>query len=330
MASPPPSEITVVGAGGIGCSLAHALATGGMDVRVVDINERKIRWGESNGIHVDDRPPAKVRMESFESWTPTGGEIILLCTKCFDNEVVLQRIGKDSHIIPVQNGFDMTLAERCSFEGIASYVSECIPDKTHVRITRPGDLHIGPSGSDSKPPPPPGYQLVVELLELHGAFTVQQVQSILPFKYTKLMYNAAIGPLAAVSGCDNSQLLTIPHARKLFFQFLRENHSILAHAQVPLGTIGPFHPDTVNRILRIPLLARLMAGSFARSLRNTYCSMSGDIQQGRTEIENFNGHLVTLASTLPCNLNRRSCALVTRMQSDRDTPSLARLDELVA
>ncbi len=330
MASPPPSEITVVGAGGIGCSLAHALATGGMDVRVVDINERKIRWGEENGIHVDDRPPARVHMESFESWTPASGGIILLCTKCFDNEVVLQRLGTDSHIIPVQNGFDMTLAERCRFEGIASYVSECIADKTHVHITRPGDLHIGPSGSGSNPPPPPGYQLVIDLLELHGAFTVRRVQSILPFMYTKLMYNAAIGPLAAVSGCDNSQLLTIPRARKLFFRFLRENHAILAHAQVPLGTIGPFHPDTVNRILRIPLLARVMAGSFARSLRNTYCSMSGDIEKGRTEIENFNGHLVTLASTLPCDLNRRSCALVTRMQSDRDTPSLARLDELVA
>ena len=330
MATPPPSEITVVGAGGIGCSLAHALATGGMDVRVVDIDDRKIQWGEANGIRVDDRPPAEVRLEHFDSWAPDSGGTILLCTKCFDNEVVLQRIGTDSHIIPIQNGFDTTLAQQCRFEGIASYVSECIPERTHVRITRPGDLHMGPCGSASDSSPPPGYDRLVDLLELHGAFTVQRVPSVLPFKYTKLMYNAAIGPLAAISGCDNSQLLTIPRARKLFFRFLRENHSILAHAQVPLGTIGPFHPDTVNRILRIPLLARMMAGSFARSLRNTYCSMSGDIEKGRTEIDNFNGHLVALGSTLPCDLNRRSCELVMRMQSGRDTPSLDRLDELVA
>ena len=153
---------------------------------------------------------------------------------------------------------------------------------------------------------------------------------VLPYKYAKLMYNAAIGPLAAITGCDNSELLTIPRARRLFFRFLRENHAILAHAGVPLGTIGPFHPDTVNTILRIPLLARVMAGSFARSLRNTYCSMSGDIEKGRTEIENFNGHLLELGSPLPCDLNRRSFELVTRMQDRRDTPSLDRLDELVA
>ena len=38
-----------------------------------------------------------------------------------------------------------------------------------------------------------------------------------------------------------------------------------------------------------------MAKFFEPSLRGTYCSMAGEIQKGRTEIDNYNGHLIRLA-----------------------------------
>jgi len=159
-------------------------------------------------------------------------------------------------------------------------------------------------------------------LKEHGRFIVKPVPNILPYKYSKLMYNAAISPLAAVSGLDNGALLTIPKARRLFFNFLRENHAILKQASIPLETIGPFHPNTVQRILRTPLLARCLSPAFARSLRGTYCSMSGDIERGRTEIDYFNGHLLALADTYPCPLNHTACTLVRRMTDEQASPSI--------
>jgi len=75
------------------------------------------------------------------------------------------------------------------------------------------------------------------------------VSNILPIKYTKLMYNAAISPLAASAGLDNGQLLRVSAARRLFFELLLENYTILHDAQICLGTIGPFHPDRVAEIL---------------------------------------------------------------------------------
>ena len=123
---------------------------------------------------------------------------------------------------------------------------------------------------------------MIRVLEQYGNFRVKRVPDVLPFKYSKVMYNAAISPLAAVAGLDNSQLLTIRKARTLFFQILRENYGILKAAGVTLGVVGPFHPDTVDRILRVPVIAQLMAWPFSLSLRNTYCSMSGDIPKGRT------------------------------------------------
>lgn len=330
MTSPPASEITVVGAGGIGCSLAHALAKGGLDVLVVDADEQKVQWGRSNGIGVDDQRPAQARFEHFQQWTPPAEGIVLLCTKCYDNASVIERLGDGLQVIPVQNGFDRELAQRCRFEGIASYVSQCTPGQTHTRITRDGDLHIGPCNTEHDGTLPPDIASLVDALERHGDFQVQRVRNVLPYKYAKLMYNAAISPLAAVTGLDNGRLLTMGRARTIFFTFLRENYGILKQAGIELGRIGPFHPDTVNRILRLPLVARAMAPSFARSLRNTYCSMSGDIERGRTEIDNFNGHLVELAGSHACELNRRACSLVKRMEQERAIPSLDRLDELAA
>lgn len=115
-----------------------------------------------------------------------------------------------------------------------SFVTECIPGKTHTRITRPGDLHIGFSVSANGRTLPAQITTLVDVLERHGKFRVRRVPEVLPFKNTKLMYNAAISPIAVVAGLDNGQLLTIAIARTLFFGLLRENYRILKGAGAPL------------------------------------------------------------------------------------------------
>jgi 2-dehydropantoate 2-reductase len=156
------------------------------------------------------------------------------------------------------------------------------------------------------------------------------VPDVRPYKHTKLMYNAAISPLAAAAGLDNGQLLSVPAARRLFFALLQENHAILAGAGLPLGTVGPFRPATVMAILRRPALAHALAWAFYPSLRGSYCSMAGDIAKGRTEIDNYNGHLLRVAGDRPCLLNRAVYELVQRMARERTTPHRAALDALAA
>jgi 2-dehydropantoate 2-reductase len=92
-----------------------------------------------------------------------------------------------------------------------------------------------------------------------------------------------------------------------------------------LARIGPLHPDFVNRILRIPLLPELMALFFKPSLRGTYCSMSGDISHGSTEINAYNGHLLTLAGDLPCPFNRAAYDLITTMTQEGRIPERQQL-----
>lgn len=330
-----PLQVHVVGAGGIGCAVGYALRAAEVPVTFVDASAAKVRWGREHGVQVDRLPPRPADFVLFDAWQP-GDALVLLCTKCYDNAAVLARLPATARVLPIQNGFDQALETRGDFvEGIASFVSECLPQRTHTRITRPGRLHLGVRRT-GRPGPWSDAALTALADELAGLlaradlFRVERVPDILPYKYTKLMYNAAISPVAAAAGIDNGQLLSVPAARRLFFDVLRENYAILHGAGVPLGKVGPFHPATVQRILRQGLVARALAFAFYPTLRGTYCSMSGDLPAGRTEIDFYNRHLIDLAGDRPCPWNRRLYQLVKRMEQERIPPALDRLQELLA
>ncbi len=320
--------IHVVGAGGIGCAVGHALAAAGASVVVVESSPERVAWCRQHGLRVDRRPAVRVAVAAFEDWQPPSGAVVLLCTKCYDNAAVLARLPADVALVPIQNGFDSALqALPPHVEGIASFVSEAYPGRTHTRITRPGRLHLGPAGLD-----PDGslYRRAAALAALlrRAPFRVSLVKAIAPYKHTKLMYNAALCPLAAAGGLDNGDVLLLPHVRELFFALLRENHAILTRAGLPLGQVGPLPTTLVARILAREWLARPLARLFARGLRGTYCSMSADLPRGSTELDNYTGHLIALAGNAPCPLNRLVDALVRRMLAQRLPPGRERLDEL--
>jgi 2-dehydropantoate 2-reductase len=326
---PHPSSLFVVGAGGIGCAVGYALCAAGLNPVFVDADLNRLSWGNQHGVAVDRQPPLAAHFECFDDWDPPPGAVVILCTKCYDNARVLARLPRDVILLPIQNGFDPALEARGdAVEGIASFVSECEPHRSHTRITRRGRLHIGLRGPNGSWPS--AILPLVEALRRHGSFTVKLVPDILPFKYSKLMYNAAISPLAAAAGLDNGQLLSIPRARRPFYELLRENYTILHAAGIVLGKIGPFHPATVQRILARGAMARLLAWAFYPTLRGTYCSMSGDLPRGQTEINYYNGHLIHLAGDRPCPWNQRVYALVKRMERQRLQPGLHVLDELTA
>lgn len=322
------SDVTIIGAGGIGCALGHALLSGGIDVTIVEKDEDKLAWGREHGIALDHEPARPVRLIPFEAWNPESDDLVFLCTKCYDNRAVLVRAPKALKLVPVQNGFDAQLADRVGIEGIASFVTECIPGRTHTHITRPGELHIGFSRSN-RGEIPDRVEDVIRVLEKYGKFSVRRVPEVLPYKNTKLLYNAAISPIAAVAGLDNGELLTIPSARELFFGLIAENYQILKRAGSPLERIGPFHPDTVAVLLRLPLLARTLAIPFSRTLRGTYCSMAGDLPHGPTELDNYNGHLLDLAGEGDFPLNREVYNLVKHVEEEGLEPGMHWLDELL-
>lgn len=323
------SSAHIIGAGGIGIAAAACLVRANWDVTMIESNPKKVAAGRRNEMALDGQPVHGTNFVHFDDWIPPKEAAVLLCTKTFDNGPILQRIANTQTLVPIQNGYDETL-ERSHHpaEAIASFVSECPTDSLSARITRAGSLHVGPRRKVSS-----GEQERINVLA--SAFTkgklfpVEHVSDIGPFKSTKLMYNAAISPLAASAGVDNAELLIDPFTQKLFFALLRENYSILRHAGLTLEKIGPFHPDTVMRILQTPFLPNLMGLFFRPSLRGTYCSMSPDMGSGQTEIAAYNGHLVRLAGDFPCPINNAVIKLVDRISRERLPKARTHLHHLV-
>jgi 2-dehydropantoate 2-reductase len=325
-----------VGAGGIGCAVGYALRAAGVPVVFVEKNRKKVEVARRrrDPIRVADRwsKPIGALSAEFvypEEWTPPEGGWVLLCTKCYDNTTVLERLTVPVRLLPIQNGFDPRLqAFGHEFEGIASFVSQCRWGESETLITRPGDLHLG--RITQGPTPNSELHALAAVIGECKLFNVKLVSRIEPIKYAKLMYNSAISPLAAAAGIDNGKLLSVPEARMLFFALLQENYRILSAAGIELGKVGPFHPRMVAWILRRKWLARLMAKFFEPSLRGTYCSMAGEIEKGRTEIDNYNGHLIRLAEKagVPCPLNRNVYDFVVRMTAAKEPSRVEVLREL--
>ncbi|AEI99979.1 Ketopantoate reductase ApbA/PanE domain protein [Nitrosomonas sp. Is79A3] len=322
--------IHILGVGGIGAALGWALVQGGYSVVLIDNHPGKIAQGRKNGITVVGLGTQQIPIEAFDDWVPPDEGFILLCTKTYDNPAVLARLPGDAFLVPIQNGFDPELEQRDhACEGIASFVSECQRDLPVTRITRPGSLHIGARRSITANEQAEIMSLAIALGKAK-LFPVELVPDIRPYKATKLMYNAAISPLAAMAGVDNGELLTGQLAKKLFFALLLENYAILQHAKIPLARIGPFHPDTVSLILRTPWLPALMAMFFRPSLRGTYCSMAPDIhaEHARTEIDAYTGHLIRLAGKFSCPLNRATFAFIEKITSEGLKPQYQHLQDL--
>lgn len=324
------SKAHILGAGGIGIAVAESLIHAGWQVTLVESNPAKLEAARRDGMTLQGRPTRRPEVQDFAEWQPPADAPVLLCTKTFDNPAVLERLRSMQRLVPVQNGYDPLLERQPHpTEAIASFVSMCPADRPVASITRPGDLHIGPRRACTTADTTHLNDLASGLAR-GGLFGVHCVESVLPFKATKLMYNAAISPLAAAAGVDNAALITEPLARRLFFALLHENHRILCSAGERLERIGPFHPDTVMRILATPLLPQVMAVFFRPSLRGTYCSMRPDMGSGRTEVDAYNGHLVRLAGQTPAPINRAVLDMEARISVQRLAPSREHLVSLAA
>ncbi len=193
--------IHILSIGGTGTAIGWALAREGYSVILIDNNTAKVSKGKKKGVTVVGLGAQAASFMSFDDWiAPTEG-LILLCTKTYDNPEVLARLPDDAFLVSIQNGFDPKLEQR---------------DQPATRITRPGSLHIGARRSITADEQTEIMSLAIALGKAK-LFPVKLVPDVRPYKATKLMYNAAISPLAAMAGLDNGELLTDQLAKSFFF-----------------------------------------------------------------------------------------------------------------
>src|SRR5437763_5394723 len=104
--------IHLVGAGGIGCAVGHALLRAGARVVFVEASADKLARGRREGVRVEGGPALPADFVPFADWWPPAGALVLLCVKCPANAAVLARLPASARFVPIQNGVDPALAAR--------------------------------------------------------------------------------------------------------------------------------------------------------------------------------------------------------------------------
>jgi 2-dehydropantoate 2-reductase len=294
------SELTMMnylifGAGAVGTLLGALLAKAGHKVFFIGrqnhmdaIRTRGIRisglWGE----HQVKPQTAYTSVEEIPE-NQRQFDQVLICTKTFDTtaaiEACLPVIQEPTLVISLQNGYGnvQIIADKIGWHRTLG--ARVI---TGVEVTEPGMINVTVHGDS------------IRLGHYLNEFPIQQLQSIaLTFReagvpleatdqleqyvWAKILYNAALNPLGALSGCTYGALAENQHSRNLMNQIIDEAFAVTsAHGIRQFWQSADEYREAFYQKMVPPTASH-------------YPSMLRDLERNRrTEIDALNGAIVKL------------------------------------
>jgi 2-dehydropantoate 2-reductase len=279
-------KIAIVGPGAMGCLFAGLLAESDLyDVWLLDKNEIRAREISKYGITIEGIGGKRIIGGVYSNTSlhvtsdPTEvGEVdlIIICVKSYDTAEatysITQNTGNKTIILTLQNGLNNieTISQAVGKEkviaGITSHGATML-DVGHIRHAGIGNTIIGEIDGriDSR------VELVADILSSAG-FHTKVSDNIYGSIWGKLIINAAINPITAITRLSNGELLEHEVTRKL----LRMTAEALAsHVSLP-------YDNPVSAV-----------ESTCKATSLNVSSMLQDVLKGkRTEIDAINGAIV--------------------------------------
>ncbi len=282
-------SILVVGPGPMGCLFAGLLAETGNRVYLLDKPGPRAADLAQSGIRVEGVGGNRViPVETISDLRQVGtADLAFLWVKAFDTasaiEAVLPAVGEDTDVVSLQNGLGnlevmARVVDPAQLIGGTTTCGATLLDVGVVRHTGTGETVLGRldgAGDDR-------LQRTADLLSSAGipATTTGKVEDAI---WSKLIANAAINPLTAITRLENGRLLEHPQTRRMLDLVAEESKRIASAAGISLA-----YPDVGEHIRCV-----------CRATATNRSSMLQDILRGgRTEIEAINGALLRNARAL--------------------------------
>jgi len=324
------ARVAVVGAGSLGTAIGGLLLRGGVKVDLVDKNPHHVEAMKTDGLYLTGTVSEHIPNVSalYPSQMQGSYDIILLCTKIFDNRVtvpfLLPFLKDDGVIISLQDGFpDAYIASvagsrrtmGCTVEWGATKIA---PGRTEI-TSEPGflSLHLGKM---------PG----VSAAQMEKARDILGRGSIIHFednlrsaRWGKMAVDCSFTALNAVLGGTYSSVSEgSGEVRAICLESMKECFDIGHHLGVTFQSIQGkdlvksfYYRGPISKRLAIMRLPSLM-----RNHRHTRSSMLQDILRGqRCEVDDINGNIVTLGreNGIPTPVNERIVDILTREMEGR-------------
>lgn len=281
-------KIAVIGPGGIGCLFAGLLAEAGHAVQLIDRRPERAALINRAGLIIEKNGAARKVMLPAQAFPAECGavELILLCVKAQETAGTLPSLrslaGNETFVLSLQNGLGNLEALAPAVESKNLFAGATTQGATvvalnHIRHAGGGQTLIGPLGPN---------QAGAE--ELAGALAQAGIEAAATpdtkgMLWSKLVINAAIGPVSVLADRPNGALAENEKWRALLAQAAQEGAAVAAG-----GGIQLMFADPVKAVLAV-----------CEKTAENISSMLQDIRRGRkTEIEAINGALLRAAAEL--------------------------------
>jgi 2-dehydropantoate 2-reductase len=273
----------------MGCLYAGLLTEGGHSVCLLDKRADRAARISRQGLKIEGPQGARTVLvgATARAETLADTDLVIISVKTYDTGSTLPSlralVSDRTLVLTLQNGLGNVeqLAAQVSphhlFAGVTAHGSTLL-GAGHIRHAGAGPTTIGSLL-------PENHARAVELAAIltKAGIASTAAQDIAAVLWGKLIVNAAIGPLSALSGLANGRLPDHAEWRVLLEQAAREGAAVAARKKIRLPYDNPGQAVT----------------EVCRHTAENFSSMLQDIRRGRqTEIDAINGAIVREAAAL--------------------------------
>lgn len=266
-------RVLVVGLGAVGGLVASSLAAGGARVLALD----PAPGAGLPGVTV--RRPGEPLDADLD--------LAILATRATLADQALAPVPQDLPVVAVHNGFHPGLGRGRSGPVLRGVVDFAASRRDGVLVcTRPGAVYLERAGATERLARAFG----------PGPVSAELCDSIESHQWSKLLFNASLDPVAALTGRTLGGVLADRASFLIFRDLYVEGCRVVRALGVRPSRIQGTDPLALARWLRMPGVDRLIGWLGGRSARAVESTMLADVAAGRpTEIHYLSGHLVRMA-----------------------------------
>lgn len=296
--SPPasPPRIVIIGAGAVGCHLAHALRPG-VNVLMVDPSDAVRAGLRARGL------PATAPSELGEAHPQVSErDVPVIATSAAVAQKAAGIVPKGVPLVCVANGLLPGLESERAGDlalGVVEFAASS-PGPGEPLETKPGWLTLQDSGAGR------GADAASRCpsQRLHSAIDparqrVRLSTDIHAHRHSKLLLNASLDPVAAVIGGTIGDVFRHRQAFRAFRVLLREGLAVARASGWTLHKVQGTHPATMGRVFAMPVLSRLAARIASVQARAVQSTLARELARGQIgEADYLSGAIVRQGATV--------------------------------
>lgn len=282
-------KIAIIGAGSIGSLFGSILFKAGQDVTLVEKNQKIVEAIKQHGLHITRGDKTEVLQINITNRIEdiSDPDLIMMAVKSYDNvkaaEDCLKIISPNTTVLTLQNGIGNyetisgIIGKQQTLIGTTTFGST-LKSPGNVTSSESGIICIGePEGGIS-----PRINALADTLR-DGGFDVHTTETLNSLIWTKLIVNAAINAIGALTCLRNIDTHDVAPAKKIQNLVISEAKKVADAKGIKLDTDNIY--DYVFGV--------------CQSTSTNKASMYQDVERGNpTEVEAINGAIVREGSLL--------------------------------